>query len=84
MLETENPIVQSPQEHIEFPIDDDNIETAHFIEHPSRLETSSQMDDTHEIHNTQMDNRDEIDNTQMDSSHDIDAKKKRTCKGKKK
>ncbi|XP_067211083.1 heat shock factor protein-like isoform X2 [Linepithema humile] len=73
MLENENPTVQSPQEHIEFPIDDDNMETVHLIEDPSRLETSTKMDSPHEI-----------DSNQMDGSHEIDAKKKRASKGKKK
>lgn len=59
----ENPTVESPQEHIEVSLDDDNIEPAHLIEDLSPSET-----------NTQMDN----------SQNETDAKKKRSCKGKKK
>lgn len=34
MLENETPTVHSPEEHIEPPTDDENMETIHFIENP--------------------------------------------------
>lgn len=34
MLENENPTVHSPEEHIEPPTDDENMETIHLIKNP--------------------------------------------------